>query len=607
MSTHVGTTTIVTNHGSIPIVAVIGEDALARARAHLSARVTRGAPSLRSGSFVYRARDRARGVSAEASAVFPVARRNLTFERPAFVPRFVMATRTTRVEDVVNMRDLALGVNDWYNVTPSIRRAIEGFASILQEQAAHLERVDAALGLAPPGAVPPTPGAAGAPGAPQWAQTPAAPRPLAPGSSASDIGALAERVEHLTQELATAKAKLRALETARSGDVLGDIAERACDLATSRAETAAREATAAARECRAVEAAVERAEAAAAEATKARDAFSSSLAVKVEGSESRVRSAAAQAEVRIREAGNELKRAEAALRDVDLVTVEKHTRGVAGLHDVVREIRVAVFGGDAGTAAGDGVPGADPRWDPRTPGPGTPGMGTPGMGTPGMGTLGMGTLGMGALGMGAPGRESSSLMSRMAEVSARTDALSTTVDALAAGGGAGVGGAAAQQLTVGLQQLHAAVGASLKERPTTSAVRAMIEERSKEKDLDARVSALEAEADADASAGGAGGGGRRALETINAVSRRVGVLEDSAHAMERRQQRTERVVEDVRRALDVRTRREEVSTIRKIRADERSRSDSDSDSDSESYSTPASERRRAVTAAELMAGAKMTF
>ena len=510
-----------------------------------------------------------------------------------------MATRTTRVEDVVNMRDLALGVNDWYNVTPSIRRAIEGFASILQEQAAHLERVDAALGLAPPGAVPPTPGA---PGAPQWAQTPAAPRPLAPGSSASDVGALAERVEHLTQELATAKAKLRALETARSGDVLGDIAERACDLATSRAETAAREATAAARECRAVEVAVERAEAAAAEATKARDAFSSSLAVKAEGSESRVRSAAAQAEVRIREAGNELRRAEAALRDVDLVTVEKHTRGVAGLHDVVREIRVAVFGGDAGTAAGDGVPGADPRWDPRTPGPGTPGMGTPGMGTPGMGTLGMGTLGM-----GAPGRESSSLMSQMAEVSARTEALSTTVDALAAGGGAGVGGAAAQQLTVGLQQLHAAVGASLKERPTTSAVRAMIEERSKEKDLDARVSALEAEADANASAGGAGGGGRRALETINAVSRRVGVLEDSAHAMERRQQRTERVVEDVRRALDARTRREEVSTIRKIRADEKSQSDSDSDSDSESYSTPASERRRAVTATELMAGAKMTF
>ena len=65
-----------------------------------------------------------------------------------------MATRITRVEDVVNMRDLALGVNDWYNVTPSIRRAMEGFASILQEQAAHLERVDAALGLAPPGAVP---------------------------------------------------------------------------------------------------------------------------------------------------------------------------------------------------------------------------------------------------------------------------------------------------------------------------------------------------------------------------------------------------------------------------------------------------------------------
>ena len=129
------------------------------------------------------------------------------------------------------------------------------------------------------------------------------------------------------------------------------------------------------------------------------------------------------------------------------------------------------------------------------------------------------------------------------------------MDSLAAGGGAG--GAAAQQLTVGLQQLHAAVGASLKERPTTTAVRAMIEERSKENDLVARVSALEAEADASANAEGAGEGERRALETINAVSRRVGVLEDNSHAMERRrQQRTERVVEDVRRALDARRRDE---------------------------------------------------
>ena len=100
-------------------------------------------------------------------------------------------------------------------------------------------------------------------------------------------------------------------------------------------------------------------------------------------------------------------------------------------------------------------------------------------------------MAMGTLGMGAPKLDASSLMSRVAEVSARTEALSTTVDSLAAGGGAG--GAAAQQLTVGLQQLHAAVGASLKERPTTTAVRAMIEERSKENDLVARVSALEAE------------------------------------------------------------------------------------------------------------------
>ena len=49
------------------------------------------------------------------------------------------------VDDCVNMRDLTLGINDWYNVTPSVRRAIEGFALILQSQQAHLARVDHAL------------------------------------------------------------------------------------------------------------------------------------------------------------------------------------------------------------------------------------------------------------------------------------------------------------------------------------------------------------------------------------------------------------------------------------------------------------------------------
>ena len=36
------------------------------------------------------------------------------------------------------MRDLVVGDNDWYNVTPSVRRAIEGFALILRDHEARL-------------------------------------------------------------------------------------------------------------------------------------------------------------------------------------------------------------------------------------------------------------------------------------------------------------------------------------------------------------------------------------------------------------------------------------------------------------------------------------
>ena len=38
----------------------------------------------------------------------------------------------------INMRDLVVGDNDWYNVTPSVRRAIEGFALILRDHEARL-------------------------------------------------------------------------------------------------------------------------------------------------------------------------------------------------------------------------------------------------------------------------------------------------------------------------------------------------------------------------------------------------------------------------------------------------------------------------------------
>jgi len=46
------------------------------------------------------------------------------------------------------VRDVSLGINDWYNVAPSVRRAVEGFALLLKNHAAHLERIDRALAAA---------------------------------------------------------------------------------------------------------------------------------------------------------------------------------------------------------------------------------------------------------------------------------------------------------------------------------------------------------------------------------------------------------------------------------------------------------------------------
>ena len=50
------------------------------------------------------------------------------------------SARVPQVDEAVNFRDLALGINDWYNVTPSVRVAIEGLALVVQDQAARLER-----------------------------------------------------------------------------------------------------------------------------------------------------------------------------------------------------------------------------------------------------------------------------------------------------------------------------------------------------------------------------------------------------------------------------------------------------------------------------------
>ena len=56
------------------------------------------------------------------------------------------SARVPQVDEAVNFRDLALGINDWYNVTPSVRLAIEGLALVVQDQAARLERFEQHLG-----------------------------------------------------------------------------------------------------------------------------------------------------------------------------------------------------------------------------------------------------------------------------------------------------------------------------------------------------------------------------------------------------------------------------------------------------------------------------
>ena len=132
------------------------------------------------------------------------------------------SARVPHVDEAVNFRDLALGINDWYNVTPSVRVAIEGLALVVQDQAARLERFEQHFG------VPGIPGVA----------------PARPGTAHSqdhqdDVAMLSERVERLSQELTATKAKLRAVESSRGGadDAMASAAERACDLATQRAKS----------------------------------------------------------------------------------------------------------------------------------------------------------------------------------------------------------------------------------------------------------------------------------------------------------------------------------------------------------------------------------
>lgn len=441
------------------------------------------------------------------------------------------AARVPQVDEAVNFRDLALGINDWYNVTPSVRVAIEGLALVVQDQAARLERFEAQFGV---------PGGGGGGGRPGTGpHTPFGAVHDAHHSS-EDMTMLIERVDRLTQELATTKAKLRAVETSRGGanDEMASAAERACDLATQRAETAAREASSAARECRNIEQTVQRAEAAASEATRARDAFSASLVVKTESSESRVRAAAAKAEVRCREASDDVKRIESLVRDIDIAALERDTQSIQQFSQsvgTIRELRKAVFG-----AADDGKNQSTLGSTQGTP------FSTPGGG--------IGTPGMGRGGTFGNTSSHASLPQRLADVEATTASVVAAIESMRSGEST----PATETLGAALQQLHAAVGASLKERPTVPTVRAMIEEQllgtANDSDTVETFSVLAKRTTA-------------AEETAAANTRRVGVLEDVARGMERRQRRTERIVEDVRKAWSVVSADQETAIIRKIRSD----------------------------------------
>ena len=420
------------------------------------------------------------------------------------------SARVPQVDEAVNFRDLALGINDWYNVTPSVRLAIEGLALVVQDQAARLERFEQHLG---------------APGVPGG--TLARPGTAHSHDPQGDFVVLTERVERLSQELAATKAKLRAVESSHGGadDAMASAAERACDLATQRAETAAREAGAAARECRSFEKTVARAESAASEATRARDAFSASLAVKTESSESRVRAAAAKAEVRCREAADDVRRAESLVRDIDVAALERDAASVAQFTQslgTIQDLKRAVFG--EGAAVNAGTPRAF-----STPSRGTASrLGTP----PSSGARAGGDAGGGAL-------ASLPLSARLAEVEAAIEAMR-----------AGEATPATEALGAGLQQLHAAVGASLKERPTAEEVRSMVEEALAGRDVASETFAELAKRTA------------AAAETAATNTRRVGVLEGVMHGVERRQKRTERLVEDARRAWSTVSVDRDAATIR---------------------------------------------
>ena len=346
-------------------------------------------------------------------------------------------------------------------------------------------------------------------------------------------------------------------------------------------------------------ASAERAEAAAAEAVKARDAFASSLATKAEGSESRVRVAAAQAEVRCRAAGDELRNA---LRELGIDEIPKGPGGSSlfGMNGGNLGGALGVFG--AKTASGARadaaavasvraevaelrrvVLGDEEDFDENARGvPGSP------FGTPGHAARGSSVAGSVA---GTPeARRPGGLLARVADVAAKVDGARYTPHAAGYADGASPnGGNETRALAEGLRRLHRAVGSELKARPTTETVREMVAAEM----TGARRSAGD-DPDSDASP----------------LALRVGALEDGARAMERRQRRVERVLGDVKSWASAAEKRLEVERVRELRSETRSDDESDDESDDasdESGGREADARRKGgATKMDALAGASVS-
>lgn len=155
---------------------------------------------------------------------------------------------------------------------------------------------------------------------------------------------------------------------------------------------------------------------------------------------------------------------------------------------------------------------------------------------------------------GGGGTSGYPLIVQVADIHAKVDAMSSAVEKMVADEkhravqAAAVSGVHVriEQTAAAVQQLHAAVGASLKERPTISAVKALVTQETDGGFL-SRAAAAE--------------------EAIAAVGRRVSDVEDAQKVMARSHRRIERVVEDMRAATDSRQRAEEAGNLRKIRSE----------------------------------------